>query len=138
METQTKGIAIFLTPDVKPHDDVNRVIGRRTRYLGDEHAYLRGYDVVIVAVLKDALRVEDPAYLTNNEDVQRAGGVGPNDRIEVAPVLPEDGGRLSFVTSDPKAIDLACFAKLARHGAGARRRRNQKGEKPCQRAKRRA
>ena len=129
METPTKGIAVFLTPDVKPHDDANRVIGLRTRYHGDEHRYLRGYDVVVVAVLKDALRVEDPAYLTNDEDVQRAGGVGPNDRIEVSPIMPEDGGRLSFVTSDPKAIDLEAFAKLARHGAGARRRSNQKGEK---------
>jgi hypothetical protein len=31
-------------------------------------------------------------------------------------VLPEEG-RLSFVTSDPRAVDLACFARLTRdHG----------------------
>ena len=121
-----KGTAIILTPNVEPHDDLPRVIGLRTRYHGDEHRYLRNHDVVIVAVLKDALRVEEHGYLTTDEEIASAGGVGPDDRIEVAPILPEEG-RMSFVTSDPKATDLEAFARLARHGAGARRRsRNQK------------
>ena len=116
----TKGIAIILTPNVEAHDDPSRVIGLRTRYHGDEHRYLRNHDVVIVAVLKDALRVEEHDYLTTDEEIANAGGVGPDDRIEVAPILPEEG-RMSFVTSDPKATDLEAFARLARHGAGARR-----------------
>ncbi len=112
----TKGIATILVPEVDPHDDPARVIGRRTTYHGDEHPYLRGHEVVIVAVLKDALRLEEHGYLTTEEDVRRAGGVGPDDRIEVAPVLPDEK-RLSFATSDPRAIDLEAFRHLTRGGA---------------------
>jgi hypothetical protein len=111
-----KGTAVILGPSVEPHDDPARVIGRRTTYYGDELPYLRGYDVVIVAVLKDALRVEEHGHLTTEEDVCRAGGVSADDRIEIAPVLPKEG-RLSFVTSDPRAIDLEVFRHLARGGA---------------------
>jgi hypothetical protein len=111
-----KGPAVILGPSVQPHDDPARVIGRRTTYHGDEHPYLRGYDVVSVAVLKDALRVEEHGHVTTDEDVRRAGGVSADDRIEVAPVLPKEG-RLSFVTSDPRAIDLEVFRHLARGGA---------------------
>lgn len=111
-----KGAAVILGPSVQPHDDPARVIGRRTKYRGDEHPYLRGYEVVIVAVLKDALRVEEHGHLTTDEEVRGAGGVSADDRIEVAPVLPKEG-RLSFVTSDPRAIDLEVFRHLARGGA---------------------
>src|SRR5450756_325993 len=75
------------------------VIGRRTTCDSDEHPYLRGYEVVVVAVLKNALRTEEHEYLTTEEAVRAAGGVGPDDRVEVAPILPKEG--LSFVTSDP-------------------------------------
>jgi hypothetical protein len=110
-----KGTAVILAPNVDPHDDPSRVIGRRTTCHGDEHPYLRGYDVVIVAVLKDALRIEEHGYLTTEEEVRGAGGVSAGDRIEVAPFLPKEG-RLSFVTSDPRAIDLEAFRHLARGG----------------------
>jgi|CXWL01.1.fsa_nt_gi hypothetical protein len=110
-----KGTAVILGPNVEPHDDPARVIGRRTTYHGDEHPYLRGYDVVIVAVLKDALRVEEHGHLTTEEEVRGAGGVSADDRIEIAPFLPKEG-RLSFVTSDPRAIDLEAFSHLARGG----------------------
>lgn len=109
--------AEILSPNVEMHDDPSRVIGRRTTYHGDEHRYLRGHDVVIVAVLKDALHVEEHGYLKTDDDVRAAGGVGANDRIEVAPFLPREG-RLSFVTSDPRAIDLEAFRHLARIGEG--------------------
>ena len=107
--------AVILGPNVEPHDDPSRVIGRRTTYHGDEHPYLQGYDVVIVAVLKGALRVEEYRHLTSEEDVRGAGGVDADDRIEVAPFLPKEG-RLSFVTNDPRAIDLEAFRHLARGG----------------------
>ena len=110
-----KGTAVILGPNVEPHDDPTRVIGRRTTYHGDEHAYLCGYDVVIVAVLKGALRVEEYGHLTTEEVVRGAGGVDVDDRVEVAPFLPKEG-RLSFVTSDPRAIDLEAFRHLARGG----------------------
>ena len=131
-----KPIACILVPDVEPHSAPSRTIGLRTRYLGEEHPYLRDHEVVIVAVLKDALRLEEHGYLTTDEEIEKAGGVGPDDRIEVAPILPKEG-RLSFVTSDPRAIDLEAYSSLARHGAGARRRgRNQKqGGKSCRRRK---
>jgi hypothetical protein len=110
-----KGVAEIIGPNVEPHDDSERVIGRRTTYHGDEHRYLHGYDVVVVAVMKGALRADEYRYLTTEDEVHGAGGVSAGDRIEVAPFLPEEG-RLSFVTSDPRAIDLECFRHLARGG----------------------
>ena len=118
MNDDTKALhetAVILGPNVEPHDDPSRVIGRRTTYYGDEHPYLRGYDVVIVAVRKGALHLEECGHLTSEEEVRGAGGVDANDRIEVAPFLPKEG-RLSFVTSDPRAIDLEAFRHLARGG----------------------
>lgn len=110
-----KDVAIPLRPDVQVHTDPTRVIGRRTTCDSDEHPYLRGHEVVVVAVLKNALRTEEHEYLTTEDAVQAAGGVGPDDRVEVAPILPKEG--LSFVTSDPRAIDLEAFRFLARDRA---------------------
>ena len=82
-----------------------KTLGTTTTYDGTEHAYLRGHKVRIVAVLKNALRAD--------EDLERAGGVTADDRVEVQPWLAAEG-RFSFVSSDPRAIDLACFASLKR------------------------
>jgi len=120
MTTETKDIAIVLRPDVEPHTDPARVIGRRTTCDSAEHPYLRGRQVVVVAVLKDALCSDGYRSLTTDEEVRAAGGVGPYDRIEVAPILP--GGTLSFATSDPRATDVHGFCSRARHGAGRRPR----------------
>ncbi|MGH9122147.1 MAG: hypothetical protein ACRDYC_09425, partial [Acidimicrobiales bacterium] len=60
--------------------------------------------------LKDECR-----HLTTEEEIHAAGGVTADDRIEVAPFLEEEG-RQSFVTSDPRAIDLDAFRHLARGG----------------------
>lgn len=67
--------AVILGPNVEAHDDPARVIGRRTNFRGNEHPYLRGYDVAIVAVLKGALRPRDlfphgrsEAELTNGSE----------------------------------------------------------------------
>ena len=46
-------------------------------------------------------------------DLARASGVTADDRIEVQPWMEKEG-RFSFVTSDPRAVDLACFRKLAK------------------------
>jgi len=126
-----KSIAVLMVPDVEPHADSSRVIGLRTSYVGTEHPYLRGEMVVIVAVLKDALRVEEYKSLATDDEIRAAGGVTCHDRIEVAPFIREEG-RLSFATSDPRAIDLACFSRLSRHGARAKRRSNasKKGQEP--------
>jgi hypothetical protein len=93
-------------------------LGTTTTYDGTEHAYLRGHEVRIVAVLKNALRADyDPdregQYIRDEEDLERAGGVTADERVEVQPWLAAER-RFSFVSSDPRAIDLACFASLKR------------------------
>jgi hypothetical protein len=120
MTTPTKGIAICLRPDVEVHTDPARVIGRRTTCDSDEHAYLRGHEVVVVAVLKNALRTDEYQSLATDEEISAAGGVGLDDRLEVAPILPD--GTLSFATSDPRATDVDGFCDRPRHGAGRRPR----------------
>src|SRR5690554_6370915 len=81
-------------------------IGAITTYIGSEHRYLRGYRVRIVAVLK-----ADGNIIKDEDDLARAGGVTAEDRVEVQPWL-EAEGRFSFVTSDSRAVDLACFERL--------------------------
>ena len=99
-----------------------KIIGTTTTCDSSEHPYLAGYTVKIIAVLKNAARddidPDGPDYdnITDDEDLARAGGVTADDRIEVQPWLEKEG-RYSFVSSDPRALDLACFTKLAKKGA---------------------
>jgi hypothetical protein len=96
---------------------MTKTIGAITTYHGDEHRCLAGHKVRIVAVLKNAARpdidVDGPDYqhLTDDDDIARAGGVSADDRVEVQPWITKED-RFSFVSSDPKARDLACFAHL--------------------------
>ena len=91
-------------------------MGTITSYHGTEHRYLRGYKVRIIGVIK-----ADGQYIRDDDELQQAGGVQPEDRLEVQPWI-EKAGRFSFVSSDPRAIDLACFAHLAKsHKKGGRR-----------------
>ena len=96
-----------------------KILGSTTTYHGTEHPYLNGYRVRIVAVLKNAARpdidVDGPDYanVSDEDDLARAGGVTAADRLEVQPWMEKEG-RFSFVTSDPRAMDLACFKKLAK------------------------
>lgn len=85
-----------------------KTIGRATTYVGSEHAYLRGYRVRIIAVLK-----ADGSYVKDDDELVRLGGVTAEDRVDVQPWL-EAEGRFSFVSSDPRAVDLECFAHLKR------------------------
>lgn len=123
MSPKRRGLAIFVRPGLEAHDDATRVIGRRTTCDSEEHPYLRGYEVVVVAVLRNALRGEGHEALATEDAVRAAGGVGPEDRLEVAPILPGEG--LSFVTSDPRATDVEGFRDVARHGAGRGPRKTQ-------------
>ena len=97
---------------------MKKIIGKVTTYHGDEHAYLKGYKVRIVAVLHNAAKpgidVDGPDYdhISDDRDLARVGGVTAQDRIEVQPWFEKEG-RYSFVTSDPRAVDLACFKHLA-------------------------
>ena len=96
-----------------------KILGSTTTYHGTEHLYLKGYKVRIVAVLKNAARPDldvdgpDYAHIDDEDDLVRAGGVTADDRIEVQPWIEKEG-RFSFVTSDPRAVDPACFRKLAK------------------------
>jgi len=100
-------------PEPTGRHPMKKVIGTITTYHGQEHRYLKGCKVRVIAVLKDALRVEEHAYLTDDDAITRAGGVTANDRIEVAPWIEKEG-RFCFVTSDPKAVDLAAFTHLTK------------------------
>jgi len=96
---------------------MKKVIGATTTYHGDEHRYLHGYQVKVIAVFKGAARPDhdpDEGYpvITDDDELARAGGLTADDRVEVQPWL-ENEGRFSFVSSDPRAVDLACFADLA-------------------------
>ena len=95
-----------------------KILGSTTTYHGDEHPYLRGLKVRIVAVMKGAAAPDhdpdrDDSYLRDEDAIARAGGVTAEDRVEVQPWL-EGEQRWSFVCSDPKATDLACFASTKR------------------------
>ena len=121
---------------------MKKIIGKVTTYHGTEHPYLKGYKVRIVAVMKSSMkpgiedddadnallkksseldffnRVDEHAEggavnILDEDDLARAGGVTIFDRIEVQPWLEKEG-RFSFVTSDPRAQDLACFKHLAK------------------------
>ena len=96
-----------------------KILGSTTTYHGTEHPYLNGYRVRIIAVLKNAARPDidvdgpDYAHISDEDDLARAGGVTADDRLEVQPWMEKEG-RFSFVTSDPRAVDLACFKKRAK------------------------
>jgi hypothetical protein len=95
---------------------MTKTIGTITTYDGDEHPYLRGHRVLIVAVLPRAAAPgfdadRDSVVLRDDDEIERAGGITAHDRFEVQPWLEREQ-RWSFVTSDPRAIDLACFRHL--------------------------
>jgi len=95
-----------------------RIVGKTTTYQGKEHRSITGRTVRIIAVLKGAATQNhnpdaDDAYLSSDEAIVAAGGVSADDRVEVL-VWGEAQQRFSFVSMDPLATDLACFAHLAR------------------------
>lgn len=103
-------------------DDMSKVIGVITTYRGTEHACLRNHQIKVLAVFKGAASPDydpdtDLPIATTDEELAKLGGLDANDRVEVVPWLPTEG-RFSFVTSDPRAVDLACFAELCATSAG--------------------
>ena len=84
-----------------------------------KHGYLTGYKVRIVAVMRNSMKPgiedDDPDYdyIRDNDYLQSTGGVTVFDRLDVQPWLEKEG-RFSFVTSDARAQDLACFKHLAK------------------------
>lgn len=86
------------------------IIGLITTYVGEEHPYLHGRKVKILAVLRDIPGTDDHASFTTDFEVEAAGGVQATDRVDVAPIMA--GRRPSFASSDARAIDLECFVHL--------------------------
>jgi hypothetical protein len=71
---------------------MKKTLGTVTTYHGNEHRYLRGHDVRIIAVIKNAAREDydpdaDDGYLTDEEDIARRGGVTENDRAAARQAL---------------------------------------------------
>lgn len=97
---------------------MTKTIGTITTYDGDEHPYLRRHNVRVVAVLTRAAAPDfdpdrDGRVLRDDDELEHAGGVTADDRVEVQPWLEREQ-HWSFVTSDPRAIDLACFRHLSK------------------------
>ena len=97
---------------------MKQVIGIETTYTGNEQGYLAGLRLKIVAVLKGAAGpAYDPDaradYITDDDELARAGGVEPTDRVEVLPWIARDRD-WSFCSSYPRAADLAAFAGVGR------------------------
>lgn len=81
-----------------------QIIGTVTTYQGRHYGMRPGHQVRIVAVMPaDAEPDSDGSYLTDNDDIERDGGVRPGDRVEVAPWI---GEHYSFATCDPVASEL--------------------------------
>ena len=99
------------------------VIGQITTCNSAEHRCLAHHEVKIVAVIKGgaAPNLDPDADLPvahTDEELARLGGLDANDRVEVTPWI-ESVGRFSFVTGDPKAVDLAAFEWVGQKVAAA-------------------
>ena len=89
-----------------------KIIGTTTTYHGTEHSYLNGLKVRILGLLKHGDPDDPSLHLRDQRQIDYAKAkVCAEDRLEVQPWLEEEG-RYSFVTSDPLAVDLECFAYL--------------------------
>lgn len=98
-------------------DAMKKTLGTVTTYHGNEHRYLHGHQVRIIAVIKNAARDDcDPdadGYLADEEDIARRGGVTADDRVDVQPWIEKEE-RFSFVSSDPRSIDIEFFSACQR------------------------
>jgi hypothetical protein len=93
---------------------MKKTIGKTTTYNGNEFGFMKNQKVRIVAILRSDVDPDsDDAFVKDDQHLARLGGVKAGDRIEVQPWIEKEG-RFSWVTSDPKAVDLACFRQLAK------------------------
>ena len=87
--------------------EATQVIGAVTTYLGKDYGMKPGHKVKIIAVLPN----DEDAYIRDDDELARRGGVKASDRIEVQPWI-ESEGRFSWVTNDPKATELGYYKNL--------------------------
>ena len=84
--------------------EATKVIGAVTTYLGNDYGMKPGHKVRIIAVLPK----DEDAYIRDDDELARRGGVKATDRVEITPWIEKEG-RFSWVTNDPKATDLEIF-----------------------------
>ena len=82
------------------------VTGSTAHYLGSEVPFLT--KVKIVGVVK---RYQYPFVIDEESLLERLGGVDKEDRVIVVPWIHKEQ-RWSFVTSDPRAVDIDVFQHL--------------------------
>ena len=99
---------------------MKKIIGNTTICTySEEHKYLKNTKVLIKAIIRNAVLPEgkgydsdaEDTYITDDEYLEQLGGVTANDRIEVNPWIKKEK-RFSWVSSDPKAVDLEIFDYL--------------------------
>jgi hypothetical protein len=93
------------------------IIGTTTTYLGTEIPGLKGERVRTFGILRGALGPDvdvdsNDYFVSDDEHLERLGGVTQLDRVDIAHLYPD--GSASFVHCDARAIDLDCFAHLLR------------------------
>lgn len=79
---------------------MNRIIGRRASYTGNEQNLDKV--VIVAALISDGS--EEHLYLKTDKEIEEAGGVAPTDRVEVRPIHSD--GRVFWITCDPLYADL--------------------------------
>ena len=84
-----------------------QVIGAVTTYLGNDYGMKPGHKVKIIAVLPK----DEDAYIRDDDELARRGGVKASDRVEIAPWIEKEG-RFSWVSNDPMSTELEAFKKL--------------------------
>ncbi len=93
------------------------IIGTTTTYLGTEIPGLKGGRVRIFGILRGALGADvdvdsNDYFVSDDEHLERLGGVTKLDRVDIAHLRPD--GSASFMHCGARAIDLDWFAHLAR------------------------
>jgi hypothetical protein len=89
-----------------------KVVGITTTYVGHTIPGYHGKRVRILAVMRAGTDPDgDEHYVTSDATLARLGGVTKHDRVDVAEVRAN--GTLSFVSCDPLATELECFASLS-------------------------
>jgi len=81
-----------------------RIVGWSGIYQGRGHAALYGKRVNVVAVRKQLPPPEEPLRITSNDELAALGGIGKDDRVDVAPALAD--GTFGDVVADVAVQDI--------------------------------
>jgi hypothetical protein len=95
-----------------------KVVGLTTTYVGHTIPGYHGKRVRILAVMRAGTDPDgDEHYVTSDATLARLGGVTKHDRVDVAELRANGTlsfvSFVSFVSCDPLATELECFASLS-------------------------